>query len=245
MVDVGKARQLFELGVLSLGIPVEGTEPVDNPDQADKAFRRAAQWDPGMADAWIGRLACPPDTPATDVDEVLLALYRCRGRIGEEQRRLGLPPGTLVGRWYTGMFIDYPLTDAAHASAAYAATLIRGRDLAGAADVLADTPASPIVEFMGAVLHFSSQRWPDVLAALGRADTWTDDYLRIAADYLAGSACVQLGMFGEGARRLRRAVDGPIPACATRFKGSERMRRQDIEERKRRPARIRQERHRK
>ncbi|MGC4935388.1 type VII secretion AAA-ATPase EccA [Gordonia sp. DT30] len=220
MIDVGRARQLFELGVLSMGIPVEGTEPIDNPEQAALAFTRATEWDPGMADAWIGRLACGPAATGGSgdgVNEALLAIYRNRDALGREQRRLGLPPGLLVGRWYTGMFIDYPLIDADHATAAYAATLIRGHDLAGAAEVLAQIRAgSPIVEFMTAVLHFSAQRWPDVLTALPHADTWTDDYLRTAADYMGGSACVQLGMFGEGSRRLQRAVDGPIAACATR-----------------------------
>ncbi|MFT4127370.1 MAG: type VII secretion AAA-ATPase EccA [Gordonia sp. (in: high G+C Gram-positive bacteria)] len=216
MVDAGKARQLFELGVLSLGIAVDGTEPVDNPTQAAKAFTRATEWDPGMADAWLGRLACG-DTG----DDVLLALYRSRTALGREQRRLGLPPGTLVGRWYTGMFIDYPLVDATHAVTAYAATLIRGHDAAGAAEALAELSGRgpdrpPIVGFLYGVLHFATQRWPDVLAELARSETWNDEYLCTAADYLAGSACVQLGMFGEGARRLQRAIDGPIQPCAIR-----------------------------
>ncbi|WLP89471.1 type VII secretion AAA-ATPase EccA [Gordonia sp. NB41Y] len=214
MADIGKARQLFELGVLSSGIAIDGTEPVDDAAQAAKAFTRASEWDPQMADAWIGRLASG-DTS----DEALLGLYRARGAIGVEQRRLGLPPGLLVGRWYTGMFLDYPLVDAVHATAAYASTLIRGRDLAGAADVLATippTPRVPIAEFMTAVLHFTAQRWPDVLSALSGADGWNDPHLACAADYLGGSACIQLGLFGEGARRLQQAVDGPIPTCATR-----------------------------
>ncbi|WP_020170150.1 type VII secretion AAA-ATPase EccA [Gordonia polyisoprenivorans] len=219
MVDVGRARQLFELGVLSMGIAVEGTDPVDNPQQAALAFTRASEWDPGMADAWIGRLACGPAAVGTGdaVNEALLAVYRHRDAIGREQRRLGLPPGLLVGRWYTGMFIDYPLVDADHAVAAYAATLIRGHDLAGAAEVLSQiTGDAPIAEFMTGVLHFSAQRWPDVLTALGRTDSWADEYLGSAADYMCGSACVQLGMFTEGLRRLQRAIDGPIPSCATR-----------------------------
>ncbi|MGW0039202.1 type VII secretion AAA-ATPase EccA [Gordonia sp. NPDC003376] len=214
MTDIGKARQLFELGVLSSGIAVDGTEPVDDPAQAAKAFTRASEWDPQMADAWIGRLASG-DTS----DEAVLGLYRVRGAIGVEQRRLGLPPGRLVGRWYTGMFLDYPLVDAVHATAAYASTLIRGRDLAGAAEVLAGIPPNPrvpIAEFMTAVLHFTAQRWPDVLSTLSGADGWNDPHLSCAADYLGGSSCIQLGLFGEGARRLQQAVDGPIPACATR-----------------------------
>ena len=216
MVDAGKARQLFELGVLSAGIAVDDAEPIHNPDQALLAFTRASEWDPQMADAWIGRLACG-DTS----DEAMLALFRARGAIGTEQRRLGLPPGTIAGRWYTGMFIDYPLVESAHAATAYAATLIRGRDLAGAAEVLGSIgpPTSdrwPIVDFMFGVLHFTAQRWPDVLSSLTQAPRWPDEYLRVVAESMAGSACVQLGMFGEGNRRLQLAVDGPVPACTAR-----------------------------
>ncbi|GAA1481234.1 type VII secretion system ESX-1 AAA family ATPase EccA1 [Gordonia sinesedis] len=212
MADVRKARQLFELGILSIGIPIDGTEPIHNPEQAAKAFTRASEWDPDLADAWMGRLACGDAS-----NEVLLALYRTRASIGHEQRRLGLPPRTLVGRWYTGMFLDYPLTDTTEAAAAYAATLIRGHDFPGAQEVLDEIDRrTPIVDFVQATLYFSAQRWPDVLSALGRADTWNDPYMQATADYMGGSACVQLGMFAEGARRLQNAIDGPIPACATR-----------------------------
>ncbi len=212
MADVRKARQLFELGVLSLGIAVEGQEPINNAAQAAKAFTRASEWDPSMADAWLGRLVCGEDT-----DEVLLALYRTRSTIGHEQRRLGLPQRTLVGRWTVG-HITYPMTDATEAAAAYAGSLTRGQDFAGAQDVLDDVPAAhrtPIVEFVQAFLYLSAKRWPDVLTALRRSERWNDSFLQAAADNMVGAACVQMGMFGEGIRRLQNVVDGPIPALAT------------------------------
>ena len=214
MTDVRKARQLFELGVLSLGIPVEGTDPVDNRAQATKAFTRASEWDPSMADAWLGRLACG-DTS----NEVLLALFRHSDRIGAEQRRLGLPPRTLVGRWYTGMFLDYPLSDAVEAAAAYAATLIAGDDFAGARDVvdaIATQRRTPIVTFIEAVLYFRTGRWPDVLSTLARSEQWRDPHMSAVADYLTGTACAQLGMSAEATRRLERAMSSAIPACASR-----------------------------
>lgn len=213
MADVRKARQLFELGVLSLGIALEGQEPINNPAQAAKAFTRASEWDPSMGDAWLGRLACGEDT-----DEVLLAAYRQRASIGHEQRRLGMAPRALSGRWNAGFGIDYPMSDANEAAAAYAASLARGRDYQGAQDVLDAVPAAhrgPIVEFVQAGLFMSAQRWPDVLNALHRSDRWTDTYLQTAADFLAGTACVQLGMFGEGTRRLQKVIDGPIASLTT------------------------------
>ncbi|SDU63040.1 type VII secretion AAA-ATPase EccA [Gordonia westfalica] len=213
MADVRKARALFELGVLSLNIPVDGQEPINNPAQATKAFTRATEWDPSLGDAWIGRLACGDKS-----DEVLLGLYRARASIGAEQRRLGLPPGTIAGRWYTGMHIDYPAMTAIDATAAYASSLIRGADYAGAEEVLDEIPPAhrlPIVEFIRAHLHFATKRWPDVLAALTRSDRWGDTVMQAVADYMAGTACVSLGMLGEGMRRLQNAIDGPIAACST------------------------------
>lgn len=213
MADVGKARQLFELGVLSLGIWVEGQEPVDDPRQAAKAFTRASEWDPTMADAWLGRLACGEDT-----EEVLAALYRHRAVIGTEQRRLGLAPHTLAGRWDASGFINHPMRDSTEAVAAYAASLTRGRDLRGAQEALDEIPAAartPIVDYVQAALFHAANRWPEVLTALARSESWPDDFLRAAADFHAGVACVQMGMFGEGIRRLGNAVDGPVPAIAT------------------------------
>ncbi|MBD0861800.1 type VII secretion AAA-ATPase EccA [Gordonia sp. zg691] len=213
MADVRKARALFELGVLSLNIPVEGQEPINNPAQATKAFTRATEWDPTLGDAWIGRLACGDNS-----NEVLLGLYRARASIGAEQRRLGLPPGTIVGRWYTGMFIDYPASTPVEATAAYASSLIRGADFAGAEEALDEVPPAhriPVVDFVRAFLHFATQRWPDVLTALTRSDRWGDPYMQAVADFMAGTSCVHLGMLGEGMRRLQNAIDGPIAACAT------------------------------
>ena len=212
MADVRKARQLFELGVLSLGIAVEGQDPINNPAQAAKAFTRASEWDPGMADAWLGRLAC-----GDDANEVLLALYRTRDGIGLEQRRLGLPPRTLAGRWYAGLHITYPLSDATEASAAYASSLISGKDYSGAQDVLNEIPPAhrvPIVEFVHGVMHFKTQRWPDVLTALTRSDRWDDGFLQAAADFMCGASCAHMGMFAEGVRRLQNAIDGPVAGVA-------------------------------
>ena len=85
--------------------------------------------------------------------------------------------------------------------------------------VLDDVPPSavvPILDFVRALLHLRTQRWPDVLTALISSDRWGDTYMQAVADHMAGSACIQLGMLGEGMRRLQRAIDGPIPACTTR-----------------------------
>lgn len=215
--SVAKARQLFEFAVRSSGIPIDGEQYPADPAKAALAFTRATEWAPMMADAWLGRVASGDNSAS-----VVLQLYRSRATIGAEQRRLGLPPRTLSGRFSTGLYIDYPLADRTEAIVAYAATLIAGADYQGAEDALdeaADECAGrgrpPIVDYLRASLHFRTQRWTDVLTALAPSNTWTDEYMNAGADLMAGSACVQMGLFTEGVRRLEAAANGPIPAAAT------------------------------
>ena len=215
--SVAKARQLFDFAVRSSGIPIDGEQYPADPAKAALAFTRATEWAPMMADAWLGRVASGDNSAS-----VVLQLYRSRATIGAEQRRLGLPPRTLSGRFSTGLYIDYPLADRTEAIVAYAATLIAGADYQGAEDALdeaADECAGrgrpPIVDYLRASLHFRTQRWTDVLTALAPSNTWTDEYMNAGADLMAGSACVQMGLFTEGVRRLEAAANGPIPAAAT------------------------------
>ncbi|PZU02108.1 MAG: type VII secretion AAA-ATPase EccA [Gordonia sp. (in: high G+C Gram-positive bacteria)] len=224
MIDTGqsrssaaKARQLFDFAVRSSGIPIDGEQYPADPAKAALAFTRATEWAPTMADAWLGRVASGDNSAS-----VVLQLYRCRATIGAEQRRLGLPPRTLSGRFSTGLYIDYPLADRTEAIVAYAATLIAGADYQGAEDALDEAADEcvgrgrpPIVDYLRASLHFRTQRWTDVLTALAPSTTWTDEYMNAGADLMAGSACVQMGLFTEGVRRLEAAANGPIPAAAT------------------------------
>ncbi|GAA2054866.1 type VII secretion AAA-ATPase EccA [Williamsia deligens] len=214
MGDIRQARRLFDFGILSLGLPVDGQEAPRDPAQAALAFQRASEFAPEMADAWLGRMAC-----GDDASHNLLNLYRTRGSLHAELRRLGLPPGTLVGRFATGLYIDYPITSTTDVIAAYAASLVTGLDHTGAEEVLAEIPAheaTPIVTYIRAMLHFTTQRWPDVLSVLSSAAAgWTDEYMVAGANVMIGSACAQLGMFTEANRRLEEAESGPIPAAAT------------------------------
>ena len=211
--DIRQARQLFDLAVLSLGIPVDGQEAPRDPAQAALAFQRATERAPDMCDAWLGRLTCGDSSPF-----ILHSLYQNRRSLNTELRRLGLPPRTLVGRFATGLYIDYPISDVVEVTAAYAASLITGHDHAGADAVLDEIPAesvTPIVTYIRAMLHFVTQRWPDVLTTLSASARWEDEYMLAGANVMAGSACAQLGMFSEANRRLTEAESGPIAAAAT------------------------------
>src|SRR5690242_17204973 len=162
------AQDVFDAGVLSLGIPLDGLEVERDIEYAGLAFKRATEYDPDMCDAWLGRAAAGENT-----SEVVHHLYRTSKLLGREQRRLGLPPRSLTGRFETGLYLDYTLSSITEIRLAYAASLIQGQDydeaerildaLAAAGD---DASGEEICAYVRGILHFTTQRWPDVLTAL-------------------------------------------------------------------------------
>jgi hypothetical protein len=171
-----------------------------------------------MCDAWLGRAAAGDTSP-----EVVYHLYRTSTlTLFREQRRLGLPQRALSGRFQTGLYLDYPLSTKTEMWLAYAASMIGARDFDEAEQVLdkldqattaSDGDTSEIRAYIRGVLHFTTQRWPDVLSALSRSGSFTDNYIGAGADLMVGSACAQMGLFGEGIRRLDQAVEGPVPGA--------------------------------
>lgn len=216
------AQRVFDAGVLSLGIPIDGLETDRDVAYAALAFKRATEHDPQMSDAWLGRAA------AGDVSsEVLYNLWRTsKDNLNREQRRLGLPGRALSGRFQTGLYLDYTLSTLTEVWLAYAASLIAGKDYDEAERVLdelenlrrsmpdGDSENDEICAYIRAVLHFTTQRWPDVLAALANSASFRDEYVGAGAHLMVGSACAQMGLFGEAIRRLDQAIKGPIPAAS-------------------------------
>src|ERR1700733_11501960 len=121
--DNRDAQRVFDAGVLSLGIPIDGLEVDPDIQYAAAAFRRATEYDHDMCDAWLGRAAAGENTP-----EVIHHLYRSSKWLGREQRRLGLPPRTLTARFDTGLYLDYSMSGPTEVWLAYTASLIQGRD---------------------------------------------------------------------------------------------------------------------
>jgi type VII secretion ATPase EccA len=217
--DNRDAQRVFDAGALSLGIPVDGLQVERDIQYAALAFQRATEYDPDMCDAWLGR-AVTGETTA----EVLHHLHRTSGSLGREQRRLGLTPGTLVGRFETGLYLDYALGSLTEVKLAYVASLIQGKDYNEAEETLnelqvirrsepPDTAGEEISAYIRGILHFTTQRWPDVLTALANSASFVDEYISTGAHLMVGSACAQMGLFGEGIRRLDQAQQGPIPAA--------------------------------
>ncbi|MFW0783823.1 type VII secretion AAA-ATPase EccA [Gordonia sp. CPCC 206044] len=209
MSDFMQARRVFDAGVLAWGIPVDGQEAERDQRYASLAFKRATEYAPMMADAWLGRLATG-DTST----EVLFSIFKYRDSLFVEQRRLGLTPRTLAGRAPTGLFVDYPVSDPFEAAALYACAMVREGDFDGAEaalDAVDTTGKPPIVDFARGYLHFKTQRWPDVLTSLAQSPNWSDEYLKAVGDLMVGTSCAQLGLFGEAVRRLESAEAGPLP----------------------------------
>lgn len=221
MTGTSDAQRVFDAGVLSLGVPIDGMETERDVQYAALAFKRATEYDPDMCDAWLGRAAAGDASP-----EVIYHLYRTSTiSFLREQRRLGLPPRSLSGRFQTGLYLDYPLSTKTEMWLAYAASMITSKDYDEAEQVLDeldtlratmrddDAASKQICAYIRGVLHFTTQRWTDVLTALSDSASFTDEYIAAGAHLMVGSACAQMGLFGEGIRRLDQAIDGPIPAA--------------------------------
>ncbi|MBA4857740.1 type VII secretion AAA-ATPase EccA [Nocardia farcinica] len=221
-----QAQRAFDAGVLSLGLTIDGQESTRDLEYAKLAFQRATEWDPTMCDAWLGRAAAGEVT-----GEVLHNLYKTSTTtLFREQRRLGLPPRALSGRFLSGLYIDYPLASYTEIWLAKAAHLISEKEFGEAEQVLDElaehrrrvsTPEPErvaddrICAYVRGVLHFTTQRWPDVMSVLAGSAEWDDPYLAAGAHVMVGTACAQLGLFGEAIRRLEQAEAGPIPAART------------------------------
>ncbi|WP_406270416.1 type VII secretion AAA-ATPase EccA [Nocardia sp. NBC_00881] len=220
-----QAQRAFDAGILSLGLVIDGQESARDLDYAKLAFQRATEWDPGMCDAWLGRAAAGEVTR-----EVLFNMYKTSGAtLFREQRRLGLRPRELAGRFVVGQYIDYPLSSYTEIWLAQASLLISEGDYDEAEKVLDELAAyrksqlsqpdreidDRISAYVRGVLHYTTQRWPDVMTVLAGSAEWDDPYLAAGAHVMVGTACAQLGLFGEAIRRMERAEGGPIPAAAT------------------------------
>ncbi|WP_280461837.1 type VII secretion AAA-ATPase EccA [Nocardia carnea] len=218
-----QAQRAFDAGVLSLGLSIEGQESARDLEYAKLAFQRATEWDPGMCDAWLGRAAAGELTK-----EVLFNLQKtCDSTLYREQRRVGLRPRELAGRFQPGLYIDYPLSSRIEISLAWAAQLVADKDFDEAERVLdqlddyrkgqlgeAEREAdNRIAAYVRAVLHYTTQRWPDVMTVLAGSAEWDDPYLAAGAHVMVGTACAQLGLFAESIRRMQAAEQGPIPAA--------------------------------
>ena len=84
-----QARHIFDAGVLASGIRVDGQEADRDEDYARRAFVRATEMVPEMADAWLGRIATGENSP-----DIYFNLYKHRGSLFVEQNASYTTPPT-------------------------------------------------------------------------------------------------------------------------------------------------------
>ncbi|MFI6870167.1 type VII secretion AAA-ATPase EccA [Nocardia sp. NPDC050406] len=225
MIDTRQAQRAFDAGVLSLGLSIDGQESTRDLEYAKLAFQRATEWDPTMCDAWLGRAVAGEVT-----QEVLYNLHKTSTTtLFREQRRLGIAPRAFAGRFLPGLYIDYPLASFTEIWLAYASHLIADKQYDEAERVLDELDVhrksrssdpdraidNRICSYVRAIMHYNTQRWPDVMTILAGSAEWEDPYLAAGAHVMVGTACAQLGLFGEAIKRMEQAEEGPIPAART------------------------------
>jgi len=202
------ARDFLDQGLSALGL--FGDQP--DKDAALRAFRRATEADPTMCDAWLGRAAAGEATPST-----LAKAVQTRTTLHRETRRHGfaddvLRPTVAAPAGYLDL---YPTTPGG-LQLAYAVALISRGDYDAAETALHETDlrhepaeARPTTErlysFVGTVLHYVTQRWPDVVnwAAHPRGERTLD--IDNSLELLLGIAHASLGQFKEAL-----AILGPL-----------------------------------
>lgn len=205
------SREYLDSGIAALGL-LNGQHP--NVDQARMAFRRAADLDPGMCDAWMGLIAAGDTTVAT-----LRHARQTSSTLHRETRRLGLGDADLQPSVPVpgGYLVLCPTTQTGLALA-YVAALISAGDYDAAEKELAavDTgrePAQePTLRFVAATLHFVTQRWPDVIAHAGQPGTGAGSPLIDAANtLLTGIAHTGLGQFDTALSVLKPLTPDNVP----------------------------------
>ena len=177
-----------------------------NPRRALEVFKLATDDDPGMADAWLGRIAAGDRSAGT-----VARLAAARDRLGSDLRIAG--SGTTLADLDVTFDVEYlrwRIQDSTTAELAYIATLLADQKFAEAHTRLAALGTDPKVQFTRAVLMQMAERWPDVLAAVAGREAWfADTMLSQASALLEAKAAAHLGMWERASNAVETASDSP------------------------------------
>lgn len=211
---MNQPRDLFDAGAAALGL-LGGGKP--NPGQALRYFTAASEADPGMCDAWLGRMLC-----GEDESSIVYRAWSARQNMHAEITRLGISPGLFMPKVDIGMGVvalDQPIYDRGVLSVALARMLAMGTppDYQEAQDTLREAPPSGLARWVLAAMYYRAQRWSDVIATLkDNLGMFRDDrYLVQAATVALGVAYAHLGEFDPAERYLREveATAGEFPSA--------------------------------
>lgn len=177
-----------------------------NPRRALEVFKLATDDDPGMADAWLGRMAAGDRSAGT-----VARLAAARDRLGSDLRIAG--SGTTLADLDVTFDVEYlrwRIQDSTTAELAYIAALLADQKFAEAHTRLAALGTDPKVQFTRAVLMQMTERWPDVLAAVAGREAWfADTMLSQASALLEAKAAAHLGMWERASNAVETASDSP------------------------------------
>lgn len=209
------ARQCMQRGLLASGINVNGVVASNNQPIARQLFREATELDPGMCDAWLARVVAGDDSLP-----ILRSAWAARESYGWEVRRLGLAGSNFRPMVGDGLFLRMEVLSRDTLRSAYALALTQARQFAEAAELLKeDSPRDPFDvdahAYALGVLHFSAQRWTDVLQHFPVDKTWRLPIFGVAASAMAATALASLGVFEDAFRRAQPAVDSDLLPAAT------------------------------
>lgn len=211
------ARSAFRRGLLASGIGVGGLVPSHNRQVAAELFRTVTRTDPGVCDGWMGRVLAGEDTL-----EVLAGAWAAADTFGWELRRLQVLGADFRPRVFDGLFLQLPIGSVDALRSAYATVLIREGHYRQADEVLsaAVQPCDPLDAdmacYVAGLLHFCTQRWPDVLRLFPADKRWYRPEYECAATAMATTALASLGVFEDAFRRGEKAAgDDRVPQAAT------------------------------
>lgn len=134
--------------------------------RAQQAFTEITSQNPGMTDAWLGRLACGDHS----LDALAGAYLNCRA-LYRETRRIGQQDGALQAVVPAPLYLQLQVWSRGTIALAFASGLIGAGEFDKAMEVLndaelaADGQAALWRQFITAALYHRTQRWPDLCAA--------------------------------------------------------------------------------
>lgn len=214
--EAGPVRNSFRRGLLASGIGVDGLVPSHNDQVAAEAFRTVTRSDPGVCDGWLGRILAGEDSLA-----VLAGAWAAAETFGWEIRRLGVLGAEFRPAVFDGLFLQLPISSVDALRCAYAAVMVREQRYSEADELLAQaTPPDPfdadMHTYVQGLLHFRTQRWPDVLRLFPAEKRWYGQEYECAATAMATTALASLGVFEDAFRRGEKAArDERVPPAAT------------------------------
>ncbi|MCV7034861.1 MULTISPECIES: type VII secretion AAA-ATPase EccA [Mycobacterium] len=214
--EAGPARNAFRRGLLASGIGVGGLVPSYNDRVAADSFRTVTRSDPSVCDGWLGRILA-----GEDCLEVLAGAWAAGETFGSEIRRLGVLGAEFRPAVFDGLFLQLPITSVDALRCTYAAVLVREQRYSEADQLLTQgTPTDPfdadMHTYVQGLLHFRTQRWPDVLRLFPVEKRWYRQEYECAAAAMATTALASLGVFEDAFRRGEKAArDERVPQAAT------------------------------